>query len=276
LGNLAAEYGPGETGGTQYVSVDHLGSTRLVTDASGQPEERHDYLPFGEELFAGVGGRTEAMKYPAADTGVRLKFTGKERDAETGLDYFGARYFSGAQGRFTTPDWSERPQPVPYANLNNPQSLNLYAYVRNNPLTNRDPNGHWCVLGIGTTCDKNIPPPPKPPPPPAPANPSFRVYPKPDQAAVAAARMNQQAQKQTGFEHASSVYTLGPGFTYTNAVTQRKRGRVAPKTRPGTSAPSPPICERHRFPEERSLWVRRIRTQRCRVSAARISKEATT
>jgi RHS repeat-associated protein len=85
----------------------------------------------------------------------------------TGLDYFGARYFSGAQGRFTTPDWSAKPQPIPYADLNNPQSLNLYAYVRNNPLTNRDPDGHWCLAGIGTTCDKNIPPPPKPPPAPS-------------------------------------------------------------------------------------------------------------
>ena len=88
-----------------------------------------------------------------------------ESGLETGLDYFGARYFSGAQGRFTTPDWSEKPQPVPYADLSNPQSLNLYAYVRNNPLTNRDPDGHWCLMGIGTTCGGNIPPPPKPPPP---------------------------------------------------------------------------------------------------------------
>jgi RHS repeat-associated protein len=79
----------------------------------------------------------------------------------TGLDYFGARYFSGAQGRFTSPDWSAKPTPVPYADLHEPQSLNLYAYVRNNPLSNRDPDGHWCLgLGIGTTCgDKNIPPP---------------------------------------------------------------------------------------------------------------------
>jgi RHS repeat-associated protein len=69
-------------------------------------------------------------------------FTGKERDAETGLDYFGARYFSGAQGRFTSPDWSEVPQAVPYADLTNPQSLNLYSYVLNNPLRAADPDGH--------------------------------------------------------------------------------------------------------------------------------------
>ena len=55
--------------------------------------------------------------------------SGKERDAESGLDFFGARYFSGAQGRFTSPDWSAKPQPVPYANLRDPQTLNLYGYV---------------------------------------------------------------------------------------------------------------------------------------------------
>lgn len=54
-------------------------------------------------------------------------YTGKERDAETGLDFFGARYFSAAQGRFTSPDWSAVPQPIPYADLSDPQTLNLYS-----------------------------------------------------------------------------------------------------------------------------------------------------
>lgn len=75
------------------------------------------------------------------------QFTGKERDAETGLDYFGARYFSGAQGRFTSPDWSATPQPVPYADLTDPQTLNLYSYVRNNPLIKADPDGHCGLIG---------------------------------------------------------------------------------------------------------------------------------
>lgn len=75
------------------------------------------------------------------------EFTGKERDAETGLDYFGARYFSGAQGRFTSPDWSATPQPIPYADLGDPQTLNLYAYVRNNPLRFTDSDGH-CPICI--------------------------------------------------------------------------------------------------------------------------------
>ena len=69
-------------------------------------------------------------------------FTGKERDSETGLDYFGARYFSGAQGRFTSPDWAATPEAVPYATLADPQTLNLYGYVRNNPLKSTDPTGH--------------------------------------------------------------------------------------------------------------------------------------
>ena len=86
------------------------------------------------------------------------KFTGKERDSETlssadpdGLDYFGARYFSAAQGRFTSPDWSDAPQTVPYADLADPQTLNLYAYVRNNPLARTDPTGHCppCLLAEG-------------------------------------------------------------------------------------------------------------------------------
>lgn len=70
------------------------------------------------------------------------KFTGKEHDSESGLDYFGARYFGSNLGRFMTPDWSAKPQGVPYAVLDDPQSLNLYAYVRNNPLNRTDADGH--------------------------------------------------------------------------------------------------------------------------------------
>jgi RHS repeat-associated protein len=68
--------------------------------------------------------------------------TGKERDSESGLDNFGARYDSSSMGRFMTPDWSARPTPVPFADLANPQSLNLYSYVTNNPLNRTDPLGH--------------------------------------------------------------------------------------------------------------------------------------
>jgi RHS repeat-associated protein len=62
------------------------------------------------------------------------KFTGKERDAESGLDNFGARYMGSTMGRFMSPDWSEEPDTVPYAEFENPQTLNLYSYGRNSPL----------------------------------------------------------------------------------------------------------------------------------------------
>jgi RHS repeat-associated protein len=69
-------------------------------------------------------------------------FTGKERDSESGNDYFGARYYASSMGRFMSPDWSAKAEPVPYAKLDDPQSLNLYAYVGNNPLLRMDPTGH--------------------------------------------------------------------------------------------------------------------------------------
>jgi RHS repeat-associated protein len=73
---------------------------------------------------------------------LQSRFTGKERDAESGNDYFEARYYSSTMGRFMSPDWSAQVEPVPYAKLADPQSLNLYSYVENNPLTRFDPDGH--------------------------------------------------------------------------------------------------------------------------------------
>jgi len=66
------------------------------------------------------------------------RITGKERDTETSLDYFGARYYASNMGRWMSPDWSAKEEPVPYTKLDNPQSLNLYAYVGNNPLSRRE------------------------------------------------------------------------------------------------------------------------------------------
>ena len=81
------------------------GTPRMVLDQTGSltPLKRHDYLPFGEELFAPTSGRTAAQGYASGD-GVRQHFTQKERDNETGLDYFGARYYASMQGRFTGVD----------------------------------------------------------------------------------------------------------------------------------------------------------------------------
>ena len=73
---------------------------------------------------------------------MHYKFTGKERDSESGLDDFGARYYASSMGRFMSPDWSAQAEPVPYSKLDNPQSLNLYSYVDNNPLDKVDPDGH--------------------------------------------------------------------------------------------------------------------------------------
>jgi RHS repeat-associated protein len=138
-GKLVAEYSSAGSagGGTSYVTSDALGTPRVITgsninDASGGVKARHDYLPFGEELFIG--------RSSYAGDSVRQKFTGKERDSETGLDYFHARYYSSAQGRFTSPD-------LPFADQHqsNPQSWNLYPYVRNSPCNNIDPNGRCSV-----------------------------------------------------------------------------------------------------------------------------------
>ena len=145
LGQLVAEYASSGTPlpGIRYLTPDHLGSTRVVTQAvvsgsDGGVVSRHDYLPFGEEIGS-LGGRTTALKYSAA--GPAQKFTGKERDTESGLDYFQARYFSGAGGRFTSVD-PENAAGDPA----DPQSWNGYAYARNNPLLYVDPDGRYFVV----------------------------------------------------------------------------------------------------------------------------------
>jgi RHS repeat-associated protein len=140
-GKVVAEYSNQlESNGTLYLTQDHLGSTRVVTDAQGSATSvnggkgsRHDYLPFGEEAPTDGSWRTSALGYGAGD--VRQKFTSQERDGETGLDYFRARYYSSAQGRFTGPDSVA-------GSASDPQTLNLYAYVRDNPLNFTDPTGH--------------------------------------------------------------------------------------------------------------------------------------
>jgi len=162
MGNLAAEYTTAALAApvcaTCYVTTDHLGSTRVVTDSGGCAVFRQDYLPFGEKILAqsgsprltATGGTVCGTNgYVPAASPVRDQFTGKERDVETGLDFFGARYFSGAQGRFTSADYvgdGLDPVAIPWADYRNPQSLNLYDYARNNPLGNTDPDGHDCVV----------------------------------------------------------------------------------------------------------------------------------
>ena len=151
MGQLVAEYGTPTDSGTKYVSVDHLGSTRLVTDSSGNPERCYDFLPFGEEILSGTDGRS-ATCFTSPATPLTQKFTGKEREGtESDLsDYFGARYFSALQGRFTSPDRGNVG-----TNIRNPQTWNAYAYVNNSPLASIDPNGlATCTLeGFETPCN---------------------------------------------------------------------------------------------------------------------------
>ncbi len=123
-----------------YYHTDAIGSVRAVTDDTGAVIARYDYLPFGERWD------------PAPSPDVR-QFAGKERDAETGLDYLGARYYASQTGRFTTVD----PGHV-NGNIFDPQSWNAYAYARNNPLKHTDPTGteyEICAYGgsgSGASC----------------------------------------------------------------------------------------------------------------------------
>jgi RHS repeat-associated protein len=146
-GQLAAEYGGAavETA-THYVTADHLGSTRVITDASKGVLQCKDYLPFGDEILATTQNARSGIGCYSGETGLRQKFTGKERDSESRLDYFGARYFSWAAGRFTSPDAKMFPNKT-----DDPQSWNKFAYSRNNPLRYVDPNGEdWEDVLKGT------------------------------------------------------------------------------------------------------------------------------
>jgi RHS repeat-associated protein len=117
---------------TTFYHGDYLGSARAMTNANGYPLWAATYLPFGQE-------------WNLEQTVNNYKFTGKERDSESSLDYFGARYLSSAMGRWTSPDWSATPEAVPYVDMSDPQTLNLYGYVRNNPLSHADADGHCCA-----------------------------------------------------------------------------------------------------------------------------------
>ena len=149
FGNLASEYGTTQSVCANppcYLSVDHLGSTRLVTDNAGNVVRRYDFLPFGEELWATTGNRATAPGYQTTPDGFNPKFTGQMRDTESRLDYFNARYYSSEQGRFMSPD----PENAG-ADLGNPLTWNGYSYVANNPMSRTDPIGVGLLVGLGRT-----------------------------------------------------------------------------------------------------------------------------
>ena len=124
------------SGNIYYYAEDFIGSSRVITQSNGTLCSDADFLPFGQEVdFTSACGQN-------------YKFEGKERDIETGNDNFGARYYRSALGRWMSPDWSAIPAPVPYANLTNPQTLNLYAMTSDNPETFADLDGHEGILAM--------------------------------------------------------------------------------------------------------------------------------
>ena len=150
FGRMMAEYTSGTVATLPcspcYLSTDHLGSTRMVTDQNGALVSRHDFLPFGEEIPGGYAGRP-ATPFGNAD-GVDQKFTGQVRDSESNSDYFNARYFAALMGRFTSPDPGNAG-----ADPSNPQSWNAYSSVWNNPLSAVDPTGNCTVGNDGAARD---------------------------------------------------------------------------------------------------------------------------
>ncbi len=173
-GQMLMVYDSTETGTKQFqwLVQDHLGSTRMVVDLSGTLAgmKRHDFLPFGEEIPVS-GIRTTAQGYPPPDDKVKQKFTGYEKDTETGLDYAQARYYSNVQGRFTgvdpfspileykltqnqvseSKDEKEKKGRLFLSYLGQPQNWNRYQYVWGNPLKQIDPSGEDVYIIIYTT-----------------------------------------------------------------------------------------------------------------------------
>ena len=121
------------TTATQLRVVDQVGSLRGMLDLGKHVVGSFTSYPYGEG-------------YTCSSSSENMFFTGTRCDAESQLDYFGARYYTDTLGRFMSPDWSATPEPVPYAKLTNPQSLNLYAYGQNNPVGAVDADGH-AILG---------------------------------------------------------------------------------------------------------------------------------
>lgn len=150
FGKLAAEYST-ETQGTSFIrkfrTTDHLGSTRLITlDGPSGPTVDpaggcRDFFPFGERIPGEMTGVRSDDCYKELDQ-IAQQFTGMERDAESDLDYFLARYASSSLGRFMSTD----PLFFQAENATDPQRSNLYGYVRNSPLRFVDPTGERIEL----------------------------------------------------------------------------------------------------------------------------------
>lgn len=126
-------------GNAQLYVEDLLGTSRVMTSNTGTLCYDADFYPYG-------GERSYTNNCSASNN---YKFEGKERDTETGNDDFGARYYSNHFGRWLSADWSSVPVAVPYANLTNPQTLNLYAMVSDDPESFADLDGHVQLASQG-------------------------------------------------------------------------------------------------------------------------------
>ncbi len=142
-GKLVAEYStkpPPQNPTTKYVATDTLQSVRAITNQDGEVISRRDFLPFGEEIpnsekpGHSQSLRTSALKYGADD--VRQKFTGYQKDEESGLDFAEARMYNNRHARFTAVD-----PLLASGKSSNPQTFNRYVYVMNSPLNFTDPTG---------------------------------------------------------------------------------------------------------------------------------------
>lgn len=138
LGRLIAEYStetPASNPTTSYTVTDQLGSPRVIVNAWGAVVSRRDFMPFGEEIAADGTYRTTTQKYGQTDR-VRQKFTGYQKDEETGLDFAEARMYQNLHGRFTAID------PLLASGKSvDPQTFNRYVYVMNRPLILTDSTG---------------------------------------------------------------------------------------------------------------------------------------
>ena len=135
-GKMVAEYSTQITNTPQvsYLTQDHLGSPRIITDQDGAVTNRKDYTAFGEQTF--TTNRTSGLGYATNLDAVRQGYTGYEKDGESGLDYAQARYYNSAHGRFTSVD-----PLTASASIKNPQTFNRYSYVLNSPYKFTDPLG---------------------------------------------------------------------------------------------------------------------------------------
>lgn len=127
------------TSDIKYYLSDALGSTDKFVDKDGKTiVADQDFFPFGGTV-PGVGKASNSNHF---------LFTAEERDPESGLDYFGARYYNNVVGRWISADWSAGPSAIPYANFTAPQSMNLYSYAGNNPSSTRDVDGHFLLSRV--------------------------------------------------------------------------------------------------------------------------------